>query len=85
MGRGLYKCIRTNFNKHSGLCTYFNDMLSIPTATPREISPDWIACAILRIDCRPDEQSRLTVEMGIEAGMPAARAAAREIYSGEGG
>jgi hypothetical protein len=34
---------------------------------------------------RPDEQSRLTVEIGTLSGIPAASAAARETYNGEGG
>ena len=34
---------------------------------------------------RPDEQRRLTVEIGTEAGMPEASAAARETYNGDGG
>ena len=34
---------------------------------------------------RPDEQSRLTVEIGTLSGIPAAKAAARETYNGEGG
>jgi hypothetical protein len=34
---------------------------------------------------RPDEQSRLTVEIGTLSGIPAASAAARETYRGEGG
>lgn len=33
----------------------------------------------------PEEQSRLTVETGVLWGMPAASAAARETYKGEGG
>lgn len=33
----------------------------------------------------PDEHSRFTVEMGTSAGIPAAIAAALEIYRGEGG
>ena len=65
--------------------THFKVILSTPKATPSEISPAWIACAMLRIDCRPEEQSLFTVEMGTSAGIPAARAAARETYNGEGG
>jgi hypothetical protein len=34
---------------------------------------------------RPEEQSRLTVEIGTLSGIPAASAAARETYRGEGG
>jgi hypothetical protein len=33
----------------------------------------------------PDEQSRLTVDIGTLSGIPAANAAARETYKGEGG
>lgn len=59
-------------------------MLSTPTATPSDISPDLMALAIFLIACSPEEHSRLTVEIGTSAGMPAASAAARETYSGEG-
>lgn len=65
--------------------TYFRDILSTPTATPKEISPDWMECAIFRMDIRPDEHRRFTVEMGTWLGMPAASAAARETYNGDGG
>lgn len=58
---------------------HFMDMLSTPTATPISISPLWIECTILRIAISPEEQSRLTVEMGTSCGMPAAMAAAREM------
>lgn len=37
------------------------------------------------IDISPDEHNRFTVEIGTELGMPAASAAEREIYKGEGG
>jgi hypothetical protein len=40
---------------------------------------------MFRIAMSPEEQSRLTVWIGTLAGMPAASAAARETYSGEGG
>ena len=33
----------------------------------------------------PEEQSRLTVEIGTLSGIPAASAAARETYNGDGG
>jgi hypothetical protein len=65
--------------------TYFCDMLSTPTATPSSASPAWIECAMFRMAISPEEQSRLTVWMGTLAGMPAASAAARDTYSGEGG
>jgi hypothetical protein len=34
---------------------------------------------------RPEEHSRLTVDIGTSWGMPAASAAALETYSGDGG
>ena len=37
------------------------------------------------MDCSPEEQSRLTVEMGTSTGTPAAMAAARDTYNGDGG
>lgn len=42
-------------------------------------------CAMLRIAIKPEEHSRFTVEMGTSCGIPAAIAAAREMYSGDGG
>lgn len=59
--------------------TYFRLMLSAPAAKPMEDSPTFIAWAILRMAIRPDEQSLFTVEMGTSAGIPAARAAARDM------
>ena len=41
--------------------------------------------AIVTIDCSPDEHNRFTVDIGISTGTPAAIAAARDTYSGEGG
>lgn len=40
---------------------------------------------MVRIAMRPDEQSLFTVEIGTLFGIPAANAAAREMYKGEGG
>jgi hypothetical protein len=60
-------------------------MLSTPTATPSDISPARMLCAIFLIAMSPEEQSRLTVETGTLSGIPAASAAARETYKGEGG
>lgn len=40
---------------------------------------------MLRIAIKPEEQSRFTVEMGTPCGIPAAIAAAREMYRGDGG
>jgi len=40
---------------------------------------------MLRMAISPEEHSRLTVEMGTSCGIPAAIAAAREMYRGEGG
>ena len=60
-------------------------MLSAAAAIPSCVSPARMACAMPRIDMRPDEHRRFTVEMGTVAGMPAASAAARERYSGDGG
>lgn len=40
---------------------------------------------MLRIAIKPEEHSRFTVEMGTWCGMPAAIAAARETYRGDGG
>jgi len=54
-------------------------MLSAATAKPRVASPAMIECAIWRMDMRPDEQSRFTVEMGTSYGIPAAIAAALEM------
>lgn len=56
----------------------FNVMFSTPTANPSPTSPALIALAMFRMDMRPLEQRRLTVEMGTLGGMPAASAAARE-------
>jgi hypothetical protein len=42
-------------------------------------------CAIFLIAMSPEEQSRLTVDIGTPSGIPAASAAARETYRGEGG
>jgi len=39
-------------------------ILSTPTATPMEVSPDWIAWAIVLIAINPEEHNRLTVEIG---------------------
>lgn len=58
--------------------TYFKLMLSDPAAIPNVISPDLILCAMLRIDMRPDEHSRFTVDIGTVWGKPAANAAALE-------
>ena len=60
-------------------------MLSTPTATPSDISPARMLCAMFLIAMSPEEQSRLTVETGTLSGIPAASAAARETYKGEGG
>lgn len=60
-------------------------MLSAPTAQPKEVSPAWIACAIERMAINPEEQRRLTVDIGTVYGIPAASAAALERYNGEGG
>ncbi len=65
--------------------TDLRDMLSTPTARPSDISPAWMLCAIFLIAMSPEEQSRLMVETGTLSGIPAASAAAREIYKGEGG
>ena len=61
------------------------DMLSTPTAIPTSASPLWMECAILRIAIKPEEHNRFTVEMGTWCGIPAAIAAAREMYRGDGG
>ena len=65
--------------------TDLRDMLSTPAATPSDISPARMLCAIFLIAISPEEQSRLTVEIGTLSGIPAASAAARETYKGEGG
>ena len=65
--------------------THLSVMFSTPTATPREISFDLIAWAMFRMAMRPEEHSLFTVDMGTSWGIPAARAAAREAYAGEGG
>ena len=65
--------------------TDLRDMLSTPAATPSDISPARMLCAIFLIAISPEEQSRLTVEIGTVSGIPAASAAARETYKGEGG
>ena len=65
--------------------TDLTDMLSTPTATPSDISPARMLCAIFLIAMSPEEQSRLMVETGTLSGIPAASAAARETYKGEGG
>jgi hypothetical protein len=65
--------------------TDLRDMLSTPTATPSDISPARMLCATLLIAMSPEEQSRLMVEIGTPSGIPAASAAARETYKGEGG
>lgn len=44
--------------------TYFKLMLSTPNAKPRDVSPVCIECAMLRIAIKPEEQRRLTVEIG---------------------
>lgn len=44
-----------------------------------------MACAMLRMAIRPDEQSLLMTWMGTWAGTPAESAAEREMYNGEGG
>lgn len=51
-------------------------MLSTPTAIPSEASPDWMACAIFLTAIRPDEHSLFTVDIGTDAGIPEAMAAA---------
>ncbi len=65
--------------------TDFKDMLSMPTATPSDISPARMLCAIFLTAMSPEEQSRLMVETGTLSGIPAASAAARETYKGDGG
>lgn len=40
---------------------------------------------MFRMAMRPEEHSLFTVDMGTSWGIPAARAAAREAYAGEGG
>lgn len=60
-------------------------MLSTPTAKPSEIDSVCTAWAILLMACKPDAHKRFTVDIGTSAGIPAASAAAREIYKGEGG
>ena len=37
------------------------------------------------MDMRPEEHNLFTVEIGTKSGMPAESAAAREMYSGDGG
>lgn len=64
---------------------HFNDMLSTPTARPIDVSPAWMACAMFLTAINPEEHSRFTVEMGTACGIPAAKAAARETYRGDGG
>lgn len=64
---------------------YLRDILSTPTAIPREISFDSIAWDIVLIAMRPEEQSLFTVEIGTVCGIPAARAAALLAYAGDGG
>ena len=58
---------------------YLSVILSAPTAIPNEASPVCMSCAMLRTDIKPEEQSRLTVDTGTWAGIPAAIAAAREM------
>jgi hypothetical protein len=70
---------------HSEVKTYLSVIFSAPTAKPRDISPDLMAYAMFLIAMRPEEQSRLTVDIGTSSGIPAAIAAAREIYNGDGG
>lgn len=60
-------------------------MFSAPTARPIDVSPDRMACAIFLIAMSPDEHKRFTVDIGTLAGIPAANAAPREMYSGDGG
>jgi hypothetical protein len=40
---------------------------------------------MLQMAIKPEEHSRFTVEMGTWCGIPAAIAAAREMYRGDGG
>ncbi len=64
---------------------HLRDMLSAPTAIPSSICWLLMELAMLTIDCSPEEQSRFTVLMGTSTGTPAAMAAAREMYNGDGG
>ena len=60
-------------------------MLSMPAAIPSSICPARMELEMFTMDCSPEEQSRLTVEMGTSTGIPAAIAAARDTYKGDGG
>ena len=68
-----------------GEVAYLSDMLSTPTAIPSSICWDLTEFAMFTTACRPDEHSRFTVLMGTSTGTPAAMAAARETYRGDGG
>ena len=79
VGRGLEAPTKNTRATATSTETYFKDMLSTPTAIP-----NWICCVLMAletvtIDCKPDEHSLFTVEMGTSTGMPAAIAAAREM------
>ena len=80
-----YRRERATKNTGNGGKTDLRLMLSAAAAIPSCVSPARMACAMPRMDMRPDEHRRFTVEMGTVAGMPAASAAARERYSGDGG
>lgn len=58
--------------------SHFKVMFSTPTAIPSSICLVRTAFEIVTMDCRPEEQSLFTVEMGTSTGMPAAVAAARD-------
>jgi hypothetical protein len=64
---------------------YSSVIFSTPIVRPMDVSPDWMACAMFLIAMRPEEHSRLTVDIGTSCGMPAASAAARETCNGGGG
>ena len=80
MGRGLegHSATQSACRDVQIPTTYFKDMLSTPIARPSFVSPLCMLCAMLRIAINPDEHKRFTVEIGTEAGIPAASAAARE-------
>lgn len=65
VGRGLKKkeMVECYFKKCVRL-TDFKLILSTPTASPMEVSPAWMAWAILRMAIKPDEHSLFTTEMG---------------------